>query len=289
MSAAPGDSPRDDSFEDEGSPAQDAKDSEVKHVVSLRRQDPTPSDDAPAPPVEGSPRRPRSDDAPEVEGSPDDVEASQQPPTPAATRRWRKAKHAVSLLNPAKLLKKKENPGPTPTGGQLLTMTAQQAAPTRSSWHKTAPPKKVSIKRTSSSDSTASILAKEKRQRLRKLKRARSRTTFTDLIGLTEKHDDDLEKELLDDMRSNKFPRHRAHWLIMDPLQKWRLKWDILMMLMICFVMIVTPLDRGVPGPCCDRTPSPPSDEAVGGLIFDFERILGRISHTGSSWRLSLR
>ena len=97
MSAAPGDSPRDDSFEDEGSPAQDAKDSEVKHVVSLRRQDPTPSDDAPAPPVEGSPRRPRSDDAPEVEGSPDDVEASQQPPTPAATRRWRKAKHAVSL------------------------------------------------------------------------------------------------------------------------------------------------------------------------------------------------
>ena len=265
MSAAPGDRPRDESFEDNGSPAQDAKDGDVKHVVSLRRQtEPrpapsgarpdaalsdapspvaTPSDDAPAPPVEGSPRRPRSDDAPEVEGSPDDVEASQQPPTPAATRRWRKAKHAVSLLNPAKLLKKKENPGPTPTGGQLLTMTAQQAAPTRSSWHKTAPPKKVSIKRTSSSDSTASILAKEKRQRLRKLKRARSRTTFTDLIGLTEKHDDDLEKELLDDMRSNKFPRHRAHWLVMDPLQKWRLKWDILMMLLICFVMVVTPFE----------------------------------------------
>ena len=233
MSAAPGDRPRDESFEDKGSPAQDAKDSEVKHVVSLRRQTDAPSDDAP-----------------EVEGSPDDVDKSPNaPPTPAATRRWRKAKHAVSLLNPAKLLKKKENPGPTPTGGQLLTMTAQQAAPTRSSWHKTAPPKKVSIKRTSSSDSTASTLAKEKRQRLRKLKRARSRTTFTDLIGLTEKHDDDLEKELLDDMRSNKFPRHRAHWLIMDPLQKWRLKWDILMMLMICFVMIVTPFDCGVPGP----------------------------------------
>ena len=197
MSAAPGDRPRDDSFEDKGSPAQDAKDGDVKHVVSLRRQT-----DAPAPPVEGSPRRPRSDDAPEVEGSPDDIE-EKAPPTPAATRRWRKAKHAVSLLNPAKLLKKKENPGPTPTGGQLLTMTAQQAAPTRSSWHKTAPPKKVSIKRTSSSDSTSSTLAKEKRQRLRKLKRARSRTTFTDLIGLTEKHDDDLEKELLDDMRSS--------------------------------------------------------------------------------------
>ena len=196
MSAAP-----DDSFEDKGSPAQDAKDGDVKHVVSLRRQDPTPSDDAPE--VEGSPRRP-SDARPEVEGSPDDVEASQQPPTPAATRRWRKAKHAVSLLNPAKLLKKKENPGPTPTGGQLLTMTAQQAAPTRSSWHK-APAK---IKRTSSSDSTSSTLAKEKRQRLRKLKRARSRTTFTDLIGLFEKQDDDIEKELLDDMRSNKFPRH---------------------------------------------------------------------------------
>ena len=75
------------------------------------------------------------------------------------------------------------------------------------------------------------------------MKRARSRTTFTDLIGLTEKHDDDLEKELLDDMRSNKFPRHRAHWLIMDPLQKWRLKWDILMMLLICFVMVVTPFE----------------------------------------------
>ena len=262
MSAAPGDRPRDESFEDKGSPAQDAKDGDVKHVVSLRRR-PSPARarrvrldpercafagrdaERPMRPAAGrrSPRRPRSDDAPEVEGSPDDVEASQQPPTPAATRRWRKAKHAVSLLNPAKLLKKKENPGPTPTGGQLLTMTAQQAAPTRSSWHKTAPPKKVSIKRTSSSDSTASILAKEKRQRLRKLKRARSRTTFTDLIGLTEKHDDDLEKELLDDMRSNKFPRHRAHWLIMDPLQKWRLKWDILMMLLICFVMVVTPFE----------------------------------------------
>ena len=76
------------------------------------------------------------------------------------------------------------------------------------------------------------------------------------MIGITEKHDDDLEKELLDDMRSNKFPRHRAHWLVMDPLQKWRLKWDILMMLMICFVMIVTPFDCGVPGPFRDRTPS---------------------------------
>ena len=81
-------------------------------------------------------------------------------------------------------------------------MTAQRAAPTRSSWHKTP----AKIKRTSSSDSTSSTLAKEKRQRLRKLKRARSRTTFTDLIGLFEKQDDDIEKELLDDMRSNKFP-----------------------------------------------------------------------------------
>ena len=227
MSAAPGDRPRDDSFEDKGSPAQDAKDGDVKHVVSLRRQDPTPSDDAPAP---------VDDEAPEVEGSPDDVQA---PPTPAAKRRWRKAKHAASLLNPAKLLKKKPVEGPTPTGGQLLTMTAQRAAPTRSSWHK-APAR---IKRTSSSDSTSSTLAKEKRQRLRKLKRARSRTTFTDLIGLFEKQDDDIEKELLDDMRSNKFPRHRAHWLVMDPLQKWRLKWDILMMLLICFVMVVTPFE----------------------------------------------
>ena len=253
MSANPGDRPRDDSFEDKGSPAQDAKDGDVKHVVSLRRQT-----DAPAPPVDGSPRRPRSDDAPEVEGSPDDVDKSPNaPPTPAATRRWRKAKHAVSFLNPAKLLKKREDPGPTPTGGQLLTMTAQQAAPTRSSWHKTPAPK---VKRTNSSqrssDSTSSSLAKEKRQRLRKLKRARSRTSFAEMIGMTEKHDDDLEKELLDDMRSNKFPRHRAHWLIMDPLQKWRLKWDILMMLMICFVMIVTPSDRGVPGPFRGRTPS---------------------------------
>ena len=221
MSAAPGDT---DSFEDKGSPAQDAKDGDVKHVVSLRRQTDAPE---PAP----------SDDAPEIEGSPDDV--VEAPPTPAATRRWRKAKHAASLLNPAKLLKKKPVEGPTPTGGQLLTMTAQQAAPTRSSWHKTP----AKIKRTASSDSTSSTLAKEKRQRLRKLKRARSRTTFTDLIGLTEKHDDDLEKELLDDMRSNKFPRHRAHWLVMDPLQKWRLKWDILMMLLICFVMVVTPFE----------------------------------------------
>ena len=47
MSANPGDRPRDDSFEDKGSPAQDAKDGDVKHVVSLRRQT-----DAPAPPVD---------------------------------------------------------------------------------------------------------------------------------------------------------------------------------------------------------------------------------------------
>ena len=213
MSAAPGDRPRGESFEDEGSPSE-TKDGDAKHVVSLRRQ---------------------TDDAIVEEGSPDDVQA---PPTPAAKRRWRKAKHAVSLLNPANILKKKPV-DQTPTGGQLLTMTAQQAAPTRSSWHKTP----AKIKRTSSSDSTSSTLAKEKRQRLRKLKRARSRTTFTDLIGLFEKQDDDIEKELLDDMRSNKFPRHRAHWLIMDPLQRWRLKWDILMMLMICFVMIVTPFE----------------------------------------------
>ena len=162
MSAAPGDRPRDDSFEDKGSPAQDAEDGDVKHVVSLRRQT-EPSDDVPAPPVDGSPRRPRSDDAPEVEGSPDDI--GKAPPTPAATRRWRKAKHAVSFLNPAKLLKRREDPDPTPTGGQLLTMTAQQAAPTRSSWHKTPAPK---VKRTNSSqrssDSTSSTLAKEKRQ-----------------------------------------------------------------------------------------------------------------------------
>ena len=92
MSAAPGDRPRDDSFDDKGSPSE-TKDSEVKHVVSLRRQDPTPSDDAPAPVDDGQP---------EVEGSPDDVVAA--PQTPAATRRWRKAKHAASLLNPAKLV-----------------------------------------------------------------------------------------------------------------------------------------------------------------------------------------
>ena len=55
MSAAPGDRPRDDSFEDKGSPAQDAKDGDVKHVVSLRRQDPTPSDRARRPPVREPP------------------------------------------------------------------------------------------------------------------------------------------------------------------------------------------------------------------------------------------
>ena len=243
MSAAPGDRPRDDSFEDKGSPAQDAKDGDVKHVVSLRRQDPTPDERAFARPSDDArPPTTMKRRCPEVEGSPDDVEA---PPTPAATRSWRKAKHAASLLNPAKLLKKKPV-DQTPTGGQLLTMTAQRAAPTRSSWHKTP----AKIKRTSSSDSTSSTLAKEKRQRLRKLKRARSRTTFTDLIGLTEKHDDDLEKELLDDMRSNKFPRHRAHWLVMDPLQKWRLKWDILMMLLICFVMVVTPFELAFVSRC---------------------------------------
>ena len=70
MSANPGDRPRGDSFEDKGSPSE-TKDGDAKHVVSLRRQ---------------------TDDAIVEEGSPDDVQA---PPTPAAKRRWRKAKHAV--------------------------------------------------------------------------------------------------------------------------------------------------------------------------------------------------
>ena len=48
MSANPGDRPRDDSFEDKGSPAQDAKDGDVKHVVSLRRQTDAALNDAPA-------------------------------------------------------------------------------------------------------------------------------------------------------------------------------------------------------------------------------------------------
>ena len=70
MSAAPGDRPRGESFEDEGSPSE-TKDGDAKHVVSLRRQtDP--------------------DDAIVEEGSPDDVDKSPNaPPTPAATRRWR--------------------------------------------------------------------------------------------------------------------------------------------------------------------------------------------------------
>ena len=89
MSAAPGDRPRDDSFEDKGSPAQDAKDSEVKHVVSLRRQirrrDPR------------RPARPVDDEATRGRGPRRRI---RRPPTPAATRRWRKAKHAASLLNP---------------------------------------------------------------------------------------------------------------------------------------------------------------------------------------------
>ena len=37
--------------------------------------------------------------------------------------------------------------------------------------------------------------------------------------------------------------RTGSSWI---PLQRWRLKWDILMMLMICFVMIVTPLRTGI-------------------------------------------
>jgi hypothetical protein len=60
--------------------------------------------------------------------------------------------------------------------------------------------------------------AKEKR---RKLKLSASKTTVLDLIGITEKQDDAADgTELLDDMRSNKFLRHRAHWLVMDPLQR---------------------------------------------------------------------
>ena len=90
--------------------------------------------------------------------------------------------------------------------------------------------------------------------------------------------------------------RHRAHWLVMDPLQKWRLKWDILMMLMICFVMIVTPFElafvsavgwsrnytpfpnkfisasRRVETPSRHRRDSCPSHNDVAGFLFDFER-----------------
>ena len=56
MSAAPGDRPRDDSFDDEGSPSTETKDGDAKHVVSLRRQT-----DAPAP---------VDDEQPEEEGAP---------------------------------------------------------------------------------------------------------------------------------------------------------------------------------------------------------------------------
>jgi len=81
----------------------------------------------------------------------------------------------------------------------------------------------------------------------------------------------------------------------MDPLQRWRLKWDILMMLMICFVMIVTPFElafvsavgwsknytpfpnklisasRRVETPSRHRCASCPSHNEVGGLWSKFE------------------
>lgn len=156
------------------------------------------------------------------------------------------------------MLKKKPRQPPTPSGEQLLAATASLTAPTRNTNWQSQPPsrdagpwaalrsdrrsaRRKPIERSSGADSMASQgSAKEKR---RKLKLSASKTTVLDLIGITEKQDTADGTELLDDMRSNKFPRHRAHWLVMDPLQRWRLSWDVLMMLMICFVMIVTPFE----------------------------------------------
>lgn len=124
----------------------------------------------------------------------------------------------------------------TPSGEQLLAATASLTAPTRNTnWQmqpqsRDASPwaalrsdrrsaRRKPIERSSSADSMASQgSAKEKR---RKLKLSASKTTVLDLIGITEKQDDAADgTELLDDMRSNKFPRHHAHWLVMDPLQR---------------------------------------------------------------------
>ena len=138
------------------------------------------------------------------------------------------------------MLKKKPRQPPTPSGEQLLAATASLTAPTRNTNWQSQPPsrdagpwaalrsdrrsaRRKPIERSSGADSMASQgSAKEKR---RKLKLSASKTTVLDLIGITEKQDDAADgTELLDDMRSNKFPRHRAHWLVMDPLQRWRLR-----------------------------------------------------------------
>ncbi len=42
--------------------------------------------------------------------------------------------------------------------------------------------------------------------------------------------------------------------------------------------MVLTAASRGLPAALRHRRDSPPSDEAVGGLIFDFERISGEIA-----------
>lgn len=66
--------------------------------------------------------------------------------------------------------------------------------------------------------------------------------SIEDMIDEPVDHDDE-ERGNMDDMRSTIFPKHNAHWIVMNPLLDWRLTWDILMMLLIVFVMIVTPFE----------------------------------------------
>lgn len=67
---------------------------------------------------------------------------------------------------------------------------------------------------------------------------------LSDLLTVPEDEgDEDEDGQDLDDMRSNIFPKHNAHWLVMNPLLDWRLSWDIFMMVLIVFVMLVTPFE----------------------------------------------
>jgi len=71
----------------------------------------------------------------------------------------------------------------------------------------------------------------------------RKKQSLADLMGPVDEPDDDDGGDDLDDRRDDVFPYHLAPYGVMNPLLDWRLGWDIFMMVLIFFVMIVTPFE----------------------------------------------
>ena len=77
-------------------------------------------------------------------------------------------------------------------------------------------------------------------------KQPKKKATVLEMLGAKETEEADHEDDddfAFEDMRETVFPSHKAHRLVMNPLMEWRLHWDIAMMVLIVFVMIVTPFE----------------------------------------------